>query len=126
MNDDRQLGLPCQRHLIAKNSLLHIARRMIVEIVETNLAPGDDFWMFRQSRPVPRNVAGVTCFRFVRMNANSGVDPIVLLGKRNARNRVSRDRARADREQCGDARGAGAIEHGLAILRELREIDVRV
>ena len=34
--------------------------------------------------------------------------------------------ARADREDVLDAGGASAIEHGIAIIRELRQVDVRV
>src|SRR5258708_33017983 len=47
MNDDGQFCLLGQYHLIAEDAVLRIARRMIVVVVETNLAPRNDFGMLR-------------------------------------------------------------------------------
>jgi hypothetical protein len=52
---------------------------VIVEIVEADFAPGDDFGVLREAS---KFVEVVLCdfFGFVRMDADAGVDPIVLLG----------------------------------------------
>src|SRR5260370_382506 len=67
MSDDGQLGLLRQRHLIPKNAMLHIARRMIVEIIEANFAPRDDFGMLRQPGQFIQMLLR-DFFRFVWMN----------------------------------------------------------
>src|SRR5215472_8178503 len=60
------------------------------------------------------------------MNADSGVDPIVLLGEWESGVELFWTRPGANSEKRGDARGASAFEHGVAIVRELREINVGV
>jgi len=95
------------------------------ERYDLNLGPGDDFFMFGESRKL-FEMFWRDLLRFVRVNANSGVYPIVLLGERNGRIQLFGTWARADREQGGDPSRAGALEHGFAVLRELREVDVRV
>src|SRR5260370_17978672 len=62
----------------------------------------------------------------VGMRAHGGVNPVVLLGKRNRRIQLFRTRPRADGQKSGYARGARAVEHGIAILRKLRKINMRV
>src|SRR5690242_13941560 len=65
-------------------------------------------------------------FRVVRMNADGGVYPIVLFGKGNRGIEFLRSGAGADCKKGRYARGACAFEHGRAIFRKLREIDVRM
>ena len=48
MNHDRQLRGPCQIHLIHENLLLHVARRVIVMVVEPYLADRHDLGRLRQ------------------------------------------------------------------------------
>ena len=100
---------------------------MIVEIVQADFAPGDDFRMLRelcQFIEMPRE----DLFRFVRMNPDRRVDPIMLLGKwqRGIELFGTWTWTCADGEQRRHARGARPIEHGLAVFRELRKINVRV
>ncbi len=111
MNDNRQLGLLCKRHLIAKHFLLHIARRMIVVVVKTDLAPGNNFGMLRQPRQFLQ-MLWRDFLRFVRMYTDGGVNPIMLFGKRQRGIQL-----------LGSRR---AIEHSFAVFRELRKLNVRV
>jgi hypothetical protein len=80
MNDDRLLRTPRQRHLVAENTCLHFAGRMIVVIVESDFSPGDDFPMLSQPFQFFQ-VLRCDFFRLVGMNANRGVNPVMLLGK---------------------------------------------
>src|SRR5208282_2442594 len=47
MNDDGQLRRSCQLHLLPEDRLLYFTRRVIVEIVEADLSPGDYLGMPR-------------------------------------------------------------------------------
>src|SRR5215469_7787307 len=60
------------------------------------------------------------------MNADSGVNPIVFFGVWQCRVELLGPWSGANSEKRGDARGASAFEHGVAIVRELREINVGV
>jgi hypothetical protein len=64
--------------------------------------------------------------RFVGMNSHGRVNPIVLLGERQRGIELLGTRSGADGEQGRDARGTGTVKHGVAVFRELREINVRV
>src|ERR1041384_8095757 len=67
---------------------------MVVEIVEPNLAPSDDPWMFGQFCQLIE-MLGSDFFRLVRMDAHCRVNPIVLFGKRNGGVELPRTRAGA-------------------------------
>ena len=82
VDDDRQLRRARLRELPAKNLLLHVARRMIVVIVEAHLAPADHRGLPRQLVELREMFLG-DFIRVVRMDADGGVDPVVLLGKWN-------------------------------------------
>jgi len=64
--------------------------------------------------------------RFVGMNPDRGVNPIVLLGEGHRRIELLGAWACADGEECRDSGGACAIKHGSAVFGELWEVDVRV
>ncbi len=125
MNDDGQFCFLRERHLVAKDALLHVARRMIIEVVETNLAPRDDFGMLRQPCQLIQMLLR-HFLRFMGMNPYSRVNPIMLFGERQRCIQLLGPRPRADSEQCRNTRSPRAIEHGIAVLRELRKINVRV
>ena len=57
MDDDGQFRGACERHLVAEDLLLHFARRVIVEIVEADFAPGDYFRMLRERERVRPDAA---------------------------------------------------------------------
>ncbi len=80
MDNDGELGLLGKSHLVAKNSVLCIARRMIVKIVKTDFAPGNDFGMLRQPSQLIQMLWRYF-LRFVRMDSHCGVNPIVMLGE---------------------------------------------
>ena len=63
---------------------------------------------------------------FVGMDADGGVDPVVRFGVRNRGVELFRAGTYADGKNRVHTGGAGAIEHGVAILVELGEIDVRM
>src|SRR5579862_7551989 len=60
------------------------------------------------------------------MDAYGGPDPVVLFGEGNGGVEFFRTGARANGEEGGYARGAGAFEHGGAVFVELREVNVGV
>ena len=92
-----------------KTVCLHFARRVIVEIVEADFAPGDDFGMFARVRASSSRCCWRDFFGFVRMNADGGVNPVVLFGEREGGVEFFRAGAGADGEERGDACRAGAL-----------------
>ncbi len=60
------------------------------------------------------------------MDADRGVDPVMLLGERNGRVEAVRAGAAADGENAFYACGPRAIEHGGAIVVKLRKLQMRV
>ena len=98
---------------------------MVIKIIQTNLTPGNDFGMFRQSGQVIQMLLRYFV-RLVRMNPDRRVNPIVLLGEGQCRIELLRAGSCADGEQRRHSRGARALEHGFAVFRELWKINVRV
>src|SRR5262249_21906068 len=80
MDDDGKFCLLSQRHLLTKNFVLRFAWRMVVEIVESNFAPANHFAMLRQLRQFFQ-MLWRDFLRFVRMDSNRGVNPIVLFSE---------------------------------------------
>ena len=99
---------------------------MVVVIIEAHFAPGDHARVPGELVELREMLFGGG-FRVVRMNADRGVDPIVLLGERNRGiDPLRRAGAAADGQQRCDARRARAVEHRLAVFVELRDFQVRV
>ena len=65
-------------------------------------------------------------FGFVGMNADAGVNPVVIFGVRKGGIEFFGAGSGADGQQGGDAGMRERAEHGFAVVRELREIDVGV
>ena len=105
--------------------MLRFARRVIVEIVQPNLAPGNYFGMFGEFAEFCQHIRR-NLFGFVRMDADRGINPVVRLGVRNGRVHLFRTGPGADRQNRLHARGPRPFEHSVAILRKLRKINVRV
>ncbi len=80
MNDNGKLGLLRQRHLVAKDAVLHFVWRMIVEVIEPNFSPRDDFGILGQASQFIQMLLR-HFLRFMRMNPDRGVNPIVLFGE---------------------------------------------
>ena len=125
MDHDGSFSCARQRQLPAKNNVLHLAWRKVVVVIEADFTPGDHARVL--GKRFKRCQVRVGYLRgFVRMDANRGLNPIMLLGERQRRIQFFGTRARSDREQGGDSRLARALEHGIAIFVKLREIQVRV
>src|SRR4029077_16470793 len=78
VNHDGQLGGAGHIHLPDENGLLHVAGGMVVEVVQADLAPSDDF------RVAGELLHAVKCSLIgksglMRMDADSRVDEFVLL-----------------------------------------------
>src|SRR5713101_10182372 len=80
MNDDGLLRPARQTHLVPENTRLRFARRMIVVIVESDFAPSNDLRMLSQPCQFFQ-VLRCDFLRLVGMNADGGVNPVMLLGK---------------------------------------------
>ena len=125
MNDDGELSGVGELHLRAENGGLHVARGVVVKIIQANFAPGDDFGMLREASEFVQMLRR-DFFGFVRVNTNARVNPIVLFGERDSGVEFFWPRPGANSEQSTNAGVAGALEHGFAIVSELRKIDVHV
>ncbi len=98
---------------------------MIVVIVESSLAPGDDAPMLCQ--PVEMlevNFAGQP--GVVGVDVHAGVDPVVLLGEWQGRIEFGRPGAAADGEDRTHAGLLRAVEHLGTVSSELGEVEVRM
>src|SRR5713101_5983459 len=125
VDDDGKLCLGGKRELFSKYALLDVAWRKIVVVIEANLAPGNHAVMLRQAREfIVMRLRDF--FRFVRVNADGGVDPVVRVGERQRRVELLRAGACADGEECGDSCRARPLEHFRAVAIKLRQIYVRV
>src|SRR6267142_3314695 len=123
MNDERLLRAPRQIHLFPENPRLHLARGMIVIIVESDLAPGDDFR--KLSEPCQfLQVLRRDFLRLVGMNSNRGENPVMLFGKGQRGIELLWPRAGADGQERAHSSGARALKHGVAVFRELRKVNV--
>ncbi len=114
-----------QFHLPHENFLLHVARRMIVEIVQPDLAPGDYLGMLRQSLHVL--ICGfIRQPGLVRMDAERCVDKIVFLRQSNSAIHLRGPVAVADGDDGLHSGLASARNHLLAIgCRTARRQDAR-
>jgi len=126
VDDDGQLCVAGLSQLAAENWLLDFGRRFFVMIVEAHFAPSDYFGIFREGVEV-----GVILFLgfggVLRMDAHSGVDPIVVFGYCDGGIETFRTRtAAADRQYVLHACGLGALEHFGAVGVEVFGFEVRV
>src|SRR6267142_6928788 len=120
MDDNGLLRPPRQRNLVSENMRLHFARRMIVKIIESDFSPRDDFRMLSQPCQFFQ-VLRCDFLRFVGMNANRRVNPVMSFGKGQRGIELLGSRAGTDGEERAHSSGARAFEHGVTIFRELRK-----
>ena len=98
---------------------------MIVMIIESDFAPRDHTRMARQL--VHLGVVGIRrVLRLMRMDPHRRIDPVVLLGVGNRGPKFLDFGSIPDRQQCRNSRRACAIEHRLAVVLKVRDIDVRM
>ena len=125
MDDDGPLCGARLLELPAKHSGLHVPRRMIVVIVESDFAPRDHARM--PSQPVEFRVMRVGRVpRLVRMDPHGSIDPIILLGIRNRGPELFEFRSVADGQQGSNARCLRALEHRIAVGIEVGNIHMRM
>ena len=74
VNNDGAAGTARQVELFDEDALLNVARRMVVVIVEADLADGQEFGVLGQSGKLFVMGLGGE-LGFVRMNSGGGVDP---------------------------------------------------
>src|SRR5581483_743912 len=126
MDDDGKVQRARNAKLPAEDFSLHLAWRVIVVVVETDFAPGNDARVFRQLNET-RFHRIVEQFGIVRMNADRAKDFFVLLAQRYSAFEGAAVRiARAHIEHRRDARSARARNYVITILIVFRTIDVAV
>src|SRR5215831_14695537 len=79
VNNDGQPRGPRLLHLPAKDLLLYVPWRVVIEVIESDLAPGNDLGMTGQLLHL-RVIGLAGKLGFVRMNAQAGKDPVALRG----------------------------------------------
>ena len=125
MNHNRQLRGRRQFHLPRENFFLHIARGMIVEIIQPNLAPSNDLGMHCEALHVP--IGGVIREPgFVRMYAESRVNELVFLGQPDSAIHLRRPVAVADGHDRLHPRLSRARNNFLPVGVEALAIKMRV
>ena len=79
VNRDRELTHTRHSQLISESLALHIARRIVVVIVQTDLTPGDYLWVLREILELRVQLI-VEQSGFVRVNADCRVDEGIFFG----------------------------------------------
>ncbi len=123
MNNDRTARIARRLELLDEDSLLNFARRMIVVIIEADFAPSEKFGLLRQSREF-LVVCGRGKLRLMRVNARSGIDPVVALGKWQRRGQ--RAGSSSDGEDIAHSGRLSPRQHIHSIRIELRDVQVRM
>src|ERR1700730_15124233 len=80
VNDDGTAGAARDLELLSKDTLLNVARRMVVVIIEADFTQGEKFRMLRQLRELVI-VRGRGELGFMWVNPGSGVDPVIALSE---------------------------------------------
>ena len=125
MNYDWQLGGLCQLQLPEKYLLLHITRRVIVEIVESNFAPGNDLGPLCQLYQLDEVViVGQSSLMWV--DANGRVNKFVTLSKLNPTIKRSWPGPAANSDDTLNPSLPRSRDHRLAISVELIHLEVGV
>src|SRR5581483_1384785 len=98
---------------------------MIVVIIKADFTPGDDFLVMCEFLEL-REIGVLDQLSFVRMEANRGVDHVVLVCKFNGTVERTRAVARANGKKICEARFAGASDHMVAIGVKARTFKMAV
>src|SRR5438105_2721679 len=125
MNNHRQPDLARQTQLASKDFLLNRARRIVVVIIQTNLAKSLHLAAAHQQLRETFFCLIVEEPRIMRVSANGGVNIFVSLCQLNsAVESVTVRISGADIEQQIDAGGVRSLNYFLAIVVVLRPINV--
>src|ERR1044072_6209952 len=127
VNDDRHTRFLRGAQLPAEDPPLHIARRVVVVEVETDLAPRDHAFGGFEKLLDPFFDCVVIETRIVRMNTDCVVDVIVSTAHVDRTFEDSAMRiAGTDIQDRGDPGSKRAFQHRIAIRVKLRTINVRM
>src|SRR4051812_40674866 len=134
MNHNGELRRDRELHLRDEYLALHIARRMVVEVVEADFSPRNHALVLRQLLHALEIGFGREA-RFVRMHAESGENlrissaralGIELLRQLDGTINLSWTIAVTDCDDCLNASLSSALQHRLAIRAELGSIKMAV
>ena len=125
MDDDGQLRASGEFHLANEYALLHIARRMIVIVVQADFSPGDYSGIARKL-PEFSEVGILREPGFVGMNADSRVNRVILLSDLDRTIEGARSISCTDSKQVRDAGISRARHHLLAIGIETIAVEMAV
>ena len=104
---------------------LDVSGRVVVPVVESDFADGDELWVRSELAEVIE-VRGGEQARFVGMDSDGGVNPGIALGEGNGTGDIVRAVSVADGEKSTDACVIGALDGGVKIRGELRAVEVGV
>jgi hypothetical protein len=125
VDEDGELGGGGKLELLAENALLNVSRGVIVVVVESDFADGDELGMLGESLHVIEVGRGEQA-RFVRVDAGGGVDPRIALGERDGAGEVVGAVSVADGKQGAYAGIVGALDGSFAISSELSAVEMSV
>lgn len=125
VNDDWKFKISGDFQLPNENAFLHVSRRVVVMVIQTDLTQGDDLGILRSLGKTVK-MGGFRALRFVGVDADRSVDPIELVGKRYRGGKVIRPPTSADGKQVFQSCRAGALDHSIAVAVELWIIEMRV
>src|SRR5690242_8144419 len=122
---NRQLRVLRKLQLSEENISLSVTRRVIVKIVEADLAPGNYFWLCcKQLEFVEIPIRRQLCFMW--MNADGCVYEFIFLRELNSAVKRSRPRAAADGDNAINASFASPRNHLLTVRVELLHLEMCV
>lgn len=113
VQEDRLADAGRERELPCEGASLRVARRIVPEVVEAALSDRDDLWRERELRKLRGGIVG-ELVGMVRVDAGGGEQHAGLRARELHRLRAAWHRG-AGHEHLGDARGARARDHGIAI-----------
>ena len=123
MDDERQAGLPRRGDMGAEALLLHVARAVVVMVVEPRLADRHHLGMARQLDQLFDHNVGLLG-GIVRMGADRAEH--IVMGLDQAAQLVELADPRRDRHHQADPCRPGAVEQAVKIGAELRKIEMAV
>ena len=125
VDDDGQIELARELQLTDQDLPLHVARRMVVVIIESDFANRHQLRMRRElselvEMAVPR-LRGL-----VRVNARRGVNPLVSLGNPHGLAQAVGSPGPADGQQILQPGATRALDHGVAVRVKVGIVEVAV
>ena len=105
-------------HLLDEHIALDVTRRVVVVVIQSDLADRDDFRVRREfGKPSIGFAVGLR--GIVRMHTNGRVNKWITVRQADAHFEVRRSVAGADRHHRFDAGGERPLDHGFAVVVEL-------